>query len=346
MWSILWSPLAVELCLLIELAVLASTMGEANICAASGLFPGDVVENSVEYFCKGSDFLPAMPCASCAGYSHKSKLKLFGFERLAFVWSPPLNPSLEHPLPKRSPDRVRDTVGGCAFTPASWLLPCWLRPSHCEIFSLMLIPCSCEGGLPDCAPCQDTVVPFCRRSISPPPRLPCSSPRASMLRGGQVSVLHKWFHQGFPHENGQKNPRNVVLINPEMISKNSTTEFMAVTVFIRLHVLAQSHFSLCLLCKQPKKKTKYKNCSSIILHFQTRSDNTMQGQRDPETNPGGYFTNSTYLKLSTRCRHGQREGQEEGYSSFWLLCALCFSVAIIHNRTSQTQWHSKALNQI
>lgn len=62
-----------------------------------------------------------------------------------------------------------------------------------------------------------------------------------------------------------KMDRSVVLINPKVISKNSTTGFMAVTVFIRLHVLEKSHFSLCLLCKQPKKQTKNRNDTSMIL---------------------------------------------------------------------------------
>lgn len=176
-WSVFWLPLAVKIFSPVELAVLASTLGGISTCAASGLFPWVVAEN-----CRGSDFLPTTPCPACDGPSRKSKL--LAFERLAFAWGPPLDP----PLPRISPDRLRDTVGGCAFSPASWLLPCWLRPSHWEIFSRMLMPCSREGGLPDWRPCQATVAPFCRRSTSPPPRLPCSSLRASMLRGGKCRL--------------------------------------------------------------------------------------------------------------------------------------------------------------
>lgn len=179
MWSVFWLSLAARICSPVELAVLVSTLGGANLCAVSGLFPGVVGENSVEHFSRGSDFLPTASCSAFDGLSRKSKL--LAFERLAFVWSPPLNP----PLPRTSPDRLRDTVGGCPFTTASWLLPCWLRPSHCEIFSLMLMPCLWEGGLPDWQPCQAMSAPFCRRSTSPPPLLPCSSLRASMLRGGK-----------------------------------------------------------------------------------------------------------------------------------------------------------------
>ncbi len=185
MRSVFWSPLAVKIWLPVESAVLASTLGDKNISAASGLFPGVVVENSVEHFRRGSDFLPTTPCPAWAGHSRKSKPKLLAFERLALAWRAPLDPSLEHPLPRTSSDRVRDTVGGCAFIPASWLLPCWLRPSHWEIFSLILKPCSWEWGLPGWRPCQATVSPFGRRSTSPPPRLPCSSLRASMMRGGK-----------------------------------------------------------------------------------------------------------------------------------------------------------------
>ena len=114
-----WWPLTAKICLLVQLAVLASTLGDGNICAVSGLFPGVLVENSVEHFCKGSDFLPTTRCPVSSRHSRKSKL--FVFVRLAF---PPLEPSLENPLPSTSPERVLDTTGGCAFTPASGLLPC------------------------------------------------------------------------------------------------------------------------------------------------------------------------------------------------------------------------------
>lgn len=194
MGSIFWSPVAVMACLFLQLAVLASTMEDANICAVSGLCPGDVVEN----VCQGSDFLPFMQSLVSAGDCRKSKPMVIGVERLAFASSSSLNPSLEHPLPKKSPDKVRDTAGGCTFTPAPWLPPCWVRPSHWEIFSLMLMTCSWEGGFPDCTPCQAIAGPFCRRSIWPPPRLPCSSLRASMMRGGKWSAhprfsISEWF---------------------------------------------------------------------------------------------------------------------------------------------------------
>lgn len=170
----IFSALAVKVCLAREIAAFASVSEKC---------PGVVVENSMADFCRGSDFLPATSRPISGGDSRKSNPKLFALERLAFASSPPLEISLEHLLPRRSPDRVRN--GGSAFTPASWLLPCWLRPSHWEIFSLMLMTCSWEGGLPDCRPCQTEVASFCKRSTSPTPRLPCSSLRASMLRGGK-----------------------------------------------------------------------------------------------------------------------------------------------------------------
>lgn len=182
MRCVLWSPLAVG-CLIVELEVLAPALGDSKcFCAVSGLFPE--VEISVEHFCEGSDFLPTTECPAGDGDSRKSKL--LAFERLALAWGPALDPSSEQPLPSTSPERLRDTVGGWALTPAS----CRLRPSHWEIFSLMLTRRSWVEGLPGGRPCQAAVAPFCRRSTSPPPRLPCSSLRASMLRGGSPSVLH------------------------------------------------------------------------------------------------------------------------------------------------------------
>lgn len=125
MRSVVWSPLGVKVCLIVDLAVLDSTLGDTNICAASGLCPGDVVENSAEPFRRESDFLPTTPCPACAGDSRKSKPKLLlAFERLAFAFSPPRETSSEHPLRRRSADRVRDTVGGCAFTATSWQPRC------------------------------------------------------------------------------------------------------------------------------------------------------------------------------------------------------------------------------
>ena len=195
MHSIVSSPLAGDLCLAVELAVLASTFWDANVCAAGGLFPGGLVESPVEHFCRGSDFLPTARYPACAGDSRKSKPILLAFEWLAFPWSPPLETSLVYPFCRRSADRVRDRVGGCAFTPASWLLPGWLRPSHWEILSLMFIFFSWGGGLPGGRPCHATVDPFCRRSTSPPPLPALLQPQSQHVErwGANVSspsVLH------------------------------------------------------------------------------------------------------------------------------------------------------------
>lgn len=237
MWSVVWSSLAAP----VKLALLASTLGGANLCAVSGLFPGVVVENSVEHFSRGSDFLPTTPCSAFDGPSRKSKL--FGSEGLAFVWNPLLNP----PLPRTSPDRLRDTIGGCAFNPASSLLVCWFRPSHWEIFSLMLIPCLWEGGLPNWQPSQAIVAPFFRPSTSPPPRLSCSSLRASMLWGGKLTLssplVNAW---GFFSKRWEKRNVTKSVVNPEMMSKNSSFNCF-LYVFRHLLMLKESHFPLWLL---------------------------------------------------------------------------------------------------
>lgn len=80
-WSAFWLSLATN-CSPCDLAATGSTLGGANLCAVSGLFPGVAVENSVERFSSGSDFLPSSPPSSFEGLSQKSKL--LALERQAF----------------------------------------------------------------------------------------------------------------------------------------------------------------------------------------------------------------------------------------------------------------------
>lgn len=176
--------------LMVWFPVELSTLGNCNVRAVNCLFSWGVGESPVEGLCSGSDFLKPTKCPVFAEHSRKSRANVLTFEILGFELP------LGNPLPCWSPERLGDTGGVWAFTATLGLLLCWLRTSHWEIFSLILMRCSLEGGLPDWGPCQATVAPFCSRSTSPHP---------ASIAGRQVevgvsteSLFLEEIHWGFP----------------------------------------------------------------------------------------------------------------------------------------------------